>query len=400
MNRFLLFVFTLFTINSFYLFSQVNFSGVLDSTVSFKEGAADSPDFSYGVEECANLRMTAHLGDSVLVYGSVNLIAAAGDYAAVITADRGNAPFGVNLSAVTGNEDYAAAIELERLYFRTYGRVANFEGGLLRLPFGYSRVWGSSDFLNPPNPLKPDARPRAVLGLALSSYPLNEAKVLLFAAFARDPFSQTDSGTIAGFSIDKHWGQASIQALYSFEVQKEHSQWGIFRGGLSVKVDVEVSLVLDALYAYNSEASTGLDGLSCSLGADYSFFNGDLIVIAEYLYNGGTSSTAAGYGGEFFNNNYLYTSLTWRFNDYTNITAALISGLDDVSFTPVITLNHDLFQGATLTVSAQFPLDRDVFTGNGKRGELGPVRPDKLQPLLPKRLGYHALITAGLKWRF
>ncbi|MDR2701985.1 MAG: hypothetical protein LBB72_06120 [Spirochaetaceae bacterium] len=385
-----IFILALFTINSFHLFSQVSFSGILDSSVSFQAGAGDSPDFSYGIEEYANLRMMASLRDRALVYGSINLIAAAGNYAAYAKemASLGTGSPLSSTSFVTG-DSYIAAIELERLYFRINGDFADFDGGLFRIPFGYSQVWGPSDFLNPKNPLKPDARPRAVLGLGLSLYPLDSVKMLLFTATARDPFLRTGNGTITGFSIDKHWDRASVQALYSFEVQKEGPRWGIFRAGLSVKADVEIGLVMDALYTYSSEANTGLDGLSLSMGADYSFFNGDLIVIAEYLYNGETSSTALGYGGEFSNNNYLYTSLTWRFNDYTNASLALISGLDDVSFTPVITLNHDLFQGATLTLSAQIPLDRDVFTGNGKRGELGPMLP-----------GYYALLTTGLKMRF
>jgi hypothetical protein len=55
------------------------------------------------------------------------------------------------------------------------------------------------------------------------------------------------------------------------------------------------------------------------------------------------------------------------------MTAALISCFDDVSFTPFVSLNHDLFQGTALTVTAQIPLDRDLFSGDGNRGELGPI---------------------------
>jgi hypothetical protein len=164
---------------------------------------------------------------------------------------------------------------------------------------------------------------------------------------------------------------------------------------------LEAGIVIETLYTYNHDAgTTGLDGLSFSIGADYSFLDGNLIALAEYLYNGETSSTALGYGGSFSNNNYLFTSLTWRINDYTNISAAVITGFDDISFTPIITLNHDLFQGATLTVTAQAPMDRDLFSGNGKRGELGPVPPDKLQPLLPITGGRYFDISAKLRLRF
>jgi hypothetical protein len=75
------------------------------------------------------------------------------------------------------------------------------------------------------------------------------------------------------------------------------------------------------------------------------------------------------------NEHYLYSGFTWRFGDFTSMTAALLSGFNDVSFTPVLSFNHELFQGAALTVSAQVPLDRDLFSKDGNRGEFGPAAP-------------------------
>jgi len=384
-------LFTLFAIN--WLSAQLSVSGLLDSSVSLRAGAGDAPAFSYGVEEYANLRIQSKIRDRAVFYGAVNFLAAAGDYAVPI------AVMGYN----TIGDHYIAAIELERLYFRLNGETVDFDGGLLRLPFGYGQVWGSSDFLNPKNPLKPDARPRAVLGAGLSWYPVDSLKLLGFGAAPRDPFSPSGEGGLFGISLDQHWDKASVQALYSFESPNDDSRYGIHRAGLSVKADIEVGLVMDALYTYNYEAETKHDGLSFSFGADYSFFDGDVIVLAEYLYNGETSSTALGYGGSFSNNHYLYTGITWRFNDFTNMSVALISGFDDISFTPVISLNHDLFQGATLIITAQIPLDRDLFSGDGNRGELGPLPPDKLQPLLPltgERIGRYFDCGAKLRLRF
>jgi hypothetical protein len=390
-QRIIVFTFAFFAIN--WLSAQMTVSGILDSSVSLRAGAGDAPTFSYGVEEYANLRMQSKIRDRAVFYGALNFIAAAGDTAA--------AAAGTGL--LTAGQNYAAGIELERLYFRLNGESMDFDGGLLRLPFGYGQVWGPSDFLNPKNPLKPDARPRAVLGAGLSWYPVDTLKLLGFGATPRDPFSQSGEGGHIGVSIDQHWDKASVQALYSFESPNDGARHGIHRAGLSVKADVEVGLVMDALYTYNHEAATKLNGLSCSFGADYSFFDGNLIILAEYLYNGETSSTSIRGGGSFSNTHYLYTGLTWRFNDFTNVNAALISGLSDISFTPVISLNHDLFQGASLTISAQIPLDRDVFSGNGNRGELGPLPPDKLQPLLPitgQRIGRYFDCSVKIRLRF
>ena len=355
-------------------------SGILDSAVSFNAGAKDAPEFSFGLEEYANIRFQSRIRDKAVIYGAVNLIAVAGSYAAgaVQTSEQmilsGYTHAGINLTPYTDGRNFIAGIELERLYFRLRGEHTDFDGGLMRLPFGYGQVCGPSDFLNPRNPLKPDARARAILGAALSWYPADELKLLVFYSAPRDPFSQEAKGSFAGLSLDQHWEKASLQALYSFETPADGYEFGVHRAGLSAKADLEIGIVMDALYTYNHDDNDSLlDGLSFSIGADYSFFDGKLLAIAEYLFNGGTSSTALFYGGSFSNNHYLYAGLTYSFNDFTNMNAAVMCGFDDVSFTPIISVNHDLFQGATLTITAQVPLDRDLFYNDGNRGELGPL---------------------------
>lgn len=371
-RRKILVLFTLILLCSLQLHAQITVSGILESTVSLRAGAGEAPAFSYGVEEYANLRLQARIRDRAVFYGAFNFLAAAGDNARLLAA-MGFNPIG---------ENFIAGMELERLYFRMNWETASLDCGLFRLPFGYGRIWGPVDFLNPKNPLKPDARPRAILGGAVSWYPVDSIKLIGFGAAPRDPFSRQGSGGLSGLSLDWHWGAGglggptgSIQALYSFESPQSGSNKGLHRAGVSVKADWEIALVIDALYTYNHEEKTGIEGLSFSAGADYSFFDGKLLLIAEYLYNGSASATSLRGGGSFSNTNYLYSGITWLISDLTNITAALISGFDDVSFTPLISLSHDLFQGAALSFSVQVPLDRDLFSGDGSRGELGPLPP-------------------------
>jgi len=375
--------------------AQMTVSGILDTTVSMNAGAGDASlnnaDFSMGFEEYANIRFQSSLRDKGTVSGAFNLIAASGDNA-----------LGLAAAGYPVGENFVGAIELERLQFRLRGEHLDFNGGLFRLPFGYGQVWGSSDFLNPRNPLKPDARLRGILGTSLTWFPIDELKLLWFYAAPRNALSNEGKGSLVGLSLDRHWDNASIQTLYSFETPifesdvpffpdtdillHPASPYGIHRLGLSIKADIEAGFVIDALYTYNHDAVTArldsqnhnddlfflFDGLSFSAGVDYSFIEGDLIAMIEYLYNGKTSATALGYGGSFVNNHYLYTGFTYRFTDFTNLSLALISGLDDISFTPIISVNHELFQGATLMITAQVPLDRDLFHGDGNRGELGP----------------------------
>jgi hypothetical protein len=372
------FIFAFFIITGSLSAQGFTVSGILDSSFSFMAGpeAGYNPDFSSGFEEYANIRFQSKIRDKAAVYGAVNLIAASGIYA-VNAREMADFVYGypLNRTSYVYGENFIAGIELERLYLRLSGESVGFDVGLMRLPFGFGQVWGSSDFLNPKNPLIPDARPRAILGAAFFWYPTEDTKLLTFYSAPRDPFLIYGENSFLGFSFDKHWNKASIQTLYCFEIPGMYSYYNIHRIGLSVKADLEVGLVLDTLYTYNREKQTELDGLSLSAGADYSFFDGKLIVLAEYLYNGENSSTAfnriTNISG-FSNKNYLYTSFTFRFNDFTNISAALISGFDDVSFTPVLTFNHDLFQGTTLTITAQVPIDRALIYCDDRRGELGP----------------------------
>jgi hypothetical protein len=363
------------------IFAQdFSLSGLLDSSVTMRSGTGDAPAFSYGLEEYANLRAQAKIRDQAALYGAVNFIAAAGNPAGeasewgLYQKGRRN---GLSPSSYVDGENYVSGIELERLYFRLNGGYLDFEGGLLRLPFGYGQVWGPSDFLNPKNPLYPDARPRAVLGAGLSWYPGDSDKILFFGAAPKAPLSETGAGGLGGISLDRHGDRASLQLLYAFQSPHEGAGQGLHRAGLSLKADLSLGLVADMLYTYNREAETGIQGLSASAGFDYSFLDGRFYLLAEYLYKGAASSTSAEGGnlGGLSNRNCLYASLLCRISDYTRAGAALIAGCDDVSFTPVLSAEHELFQGLTLSLSAQFPLDRSLFRDGGGEGEFGPLPP-------------------------
>jgi len=375
MKLLILFVLILLTIIGCIFAQEITVSGLLDSTVSMRAGAGDSPAFSYGVEEYASLRMQAKLRELATVFCDVNFNAAAGDpaYAGAmmsgLTANGGVAAAGFGQS-------YLAVIELERLFFRINTDAVRLDGGLLRLPFGYGLVWRPTDFLNPVNPLLPDARLRGVLGAGLSWYVTDTLKLAAFGAAPRNAFSRSGEGGHAGLLFEQSWNKIDMQAMYFFESPQTGSKYGIHRAGVSIKADFELGFVVDALYSYNHEAETGINGLSISGGFDYYFFDGKLVVLIEYLYNGLNSSTAFNpqtniYGRN--NEHYLYTGFTWRFDDLTNAGLALVSGFSDVSFTPILSFNRELFQGATLTVSTQIPLDRTLFSGSGKHGELGPL---------------------------
>jgi hypothetical protein len=359
----------------------LDFSGTLDSRLLGQAGAGDAPDFSMGFEIWANLRFQTKLRDYASIYGAVNLIAATGSIAEAagqVAALSPQGPFPA--SAYVSGENYTAALELERLYFRIRGETLQLDTGLLRIPLGYSLVWGPTDFLNPRSPLLPDARPRGVLGSSFSAYPTDTLKILAFAAAPKDPLISDGGGYTAGVGAEKHWDKASLQGFYAYETPGEPYTGGRHRGGLSLKADIELGFVADALYTYDYEAKTTIDGLAAAAGLDYSFFKGDLTLLSEYLYSGENSSIAESMGLQ--RRHYIAATAVYRINDYTRLNLTCMAGLEDVSFLPIFAVEYEPFQGMTLNLSCQVPLDRDLFSGSGKHGELGP-----------EKTGSHALIT-------
>ena len=336
--------------------SPFTLSGVFDASV---QGGAGRDGFSLQSEAYANLRLQARIKDAAVFNAAFNLIATAGNPAAALP----------GTSFVTG-ENFSAALELERLSLRLNGEIADVDLGLMRLAFGYGQFFAPSDFLNPRNPLMPNARLRGILGITVLFYPTDESKVQVFAAAPRNPLSGDGSGYYAGLSTDYHWERASVQALYAFEAPKKArgallaadaaSSRAVHRAGLSVKADAVVGLLVDTMYIYTQGSRADIEGLSASAGIDYSFFDGTLYTAAEYLFSGSSSVTAASAENPFgFSHKHnVYALAQYAFTDFTSVLAACMLGLGDgdPSVTPVITLSHELFQGFTLSLTAQVPI--------------------------------------------
>jgi hypothetical protein len=165
---------------------------------------------------------------------------------------------------------------------------------------------------------------------------------------------------------------------------------GLHRLGLSFKADLGVGLLAECLYTINLDTPTGIEGLSVSAGVDYTIFDGNLYLLAEYLYSGNKSVSAqsavlpSGHSGL----HYLYAAGTWKFSDFASITAGCAANMEDFSCTPLFYWQYEFVQGMLLTIRALFPLDKDSFNA-GNPGELGP-----------KNSGRYAYCTIGLKVKF
>lgn len=370
-------------------------SGIVNATVNAAAGAAEYPDFLLGTEEYANLRLRAPVGDRAVVHAAVNLVASSG----------ANAVSAVAAGSAVG-ENYAAALELERLYARLSYESMDADLGLLRIPFGYGQAFRPTDFLNPPNPLLPEARPRGVLGGLLSAYVGFDHRVQLLAAGGRNPLEPGGGGSLMGVAGEAHFSRLSLQGLYAFEAPGNVVDAGTNRAGLSLKVEAEAGLAADVLYTQVYGEPVDLEGLELAVGADYSFLDGKLYTLLQYLYNGPgllerddgleelyalrAAAAAMGSGIPAFNRkNYLFAQALYRFNDFTRVGISCLASLDDLSFSPALMAEHEPFQGLTLALNARLSLDERTATGQGGRGELGP-----------DYSGLRALVSAAAKLRF
>jgi hypothetical protein len=239
-------------------------------------------------------------------------------------------------------------------------------------------------------------------------YPADDFKLQGFGTAPKDPFSANGKGFLAGLMAENHWSKASLQGLYSYEsprdsvsmtdvygvdtILRAETPMGLHHFGLSAKADLELGFVADLMYTLNEDETSSVEGLSASAGFDYSFLDGYLTVLAEYLYNGNKSISAFNQIDNIYglsNHHYLYGMINYKFNDYTSAGIALMAGLEDISFIPILSLEHELFQGCALTVTGQIPMDRDLFGDKGNYGELGPVTS-----------GSHFILTAKVRLRF
>ncbi|MDR3301292.1 MAG: hypothetical protein LBT01_02000 [Spirochaetaceae bacterium] len=348
-------------IPSFVFAAGPQYSGIFDSTLHLAEGGGEA---QYGLEEYANLRLKWNAGDYGSVYAAFNVLAASGIDALRIPQTL------LGVSAANGN--YAASIELERLYFHLLHDKFAIDGGLMRLAFGYGNAFSPMDFFNQKNPLKPDARLRAVLGGDIIYYPTDMSSLKLFAAAPRAQQSTTLQDMFTGISGEAHTGLFSVQGIYFWQ-PKEDDHVGYHYGGVSLKADLALGIVLDTLYSYTGNDTRGVEGFSLSFGFDYTFsvFDRTLSMLAEYLFNGQQSATA--FNAEYnttglHHHHFIFASFQYALSDLSALSAAALCCIDDGSIQPMLSFDHDIFQGAHILLQMGIPLDT-----NGSSGELGPA---------------------------
>ncbi|MCA1950951.1 MAG: hypothetical protein LDL24_10280 [Treponema sp.] len=386
------------------------FSGISETKAGYTWGYdfSTGPENHFGLEQYANLRLKASIGDYGALVASLNLFTYSGAWAQ-------------NALAMNPEKEefYTGTIDIDRLYYQIRGDQLATDIGILRISFGYGQIFRPTDFLINPNPLNPDARPRGILGVGFSWYPSDTMKAYVFGTGPQDVSETWGRTALAGIASDVHGPFWSIQSLYAFQAGKPAFMLGplqlhestsdpVHRFGTSIKYDGPIACILEALYTFDTEWNrTGkyynqewrwYQGLELAAGVDFSLFDGRFISTGQYRYNGGSAlkngdRVDALYSGtwatiapdkgrpfklnipirELNHQHYMAFAAIWKIDDYTIMNMHSLVALEDASFLTTLGFEYTLFQGCGFHVSGQMPLDMNTFDSNAWYGELGPA---------------------------
>jgi hypothetical protein len=112
--------------------------------------------------------------------------------------------------------------------------------------------------------------------------------------------------------------------------------------GADFKADLEIGFYGDVMYAVPDSGAAG--SFRAAGGADWSI--GDLVMDAEYYYNGGGASADTLFPGA----HNLYASLLWKATELFSLSGTVIWDISDESGTALLLASLSAAQNATLQV--------------------------------------------------
>jgi len=274
--------------------------------------------------------------------------------------------------------------EMERLYTKASFPALDVSLGRQEISWGLGYAWSPTDLFNPPDPLDPGGRRKGVDALVVQVPVGPLAYWSLVAARQPAPGSSWQAGMLRrGSSPGLDW------ALLAVGDSRESRAKGTAAIGGHIKLDRGASWTGET--ACFLPPAGGSARCEVVLGIDYSWLYGHLIWREEYLYNSGGAETKEKYGEaltavaegqlKYLARHYLYNQLTWQADQFTSVTASLITNLIDLSM--VWTLAGRVYPAsnwqilAALSGTAGRP--GGEFTPSGSAGTAAPAPMIRMQ---------------------
>ena len=251
--------------------------------------------------------------------------------------------------------------ELYRFYFRATGQTADFAIGRQRIAWGTGRIWNPTDLFNPVSPLQIEpAEKRGADAVYLALRPGGDLQ-LEFAGAVGENEDDTRFGARAGTTI----GSYDISLMT-----------GRFRDSDVVGFDFS-GYIGDAGFRgeFTHTWETDRNFWRGVLSFEYAFRNG-LILLTEYLYNGGNiadfsvdnlEDLAAFDSITTLNRHFLAVQLSQVLHPLVYFNAMTIGDLEDGSVFMFPSLSYSWLQNVDIVIGAQ------LFLGN--KGDFSYMHP-------------------------
>lgn len=265
--------------------------------------------------------------------GPVTASAGASCEASILSgaATAGAAGLGADTFLASGPES-AAALRLKTAWARLDSGWAAATAGRQILNYGRGALWSPVDLFSSLETTTLSTARRGVDALRLAA-PLGQTGLLDLVAA---PKAGLEEGSYALRLSGLLAPGLDSGALAAYKD-------GGWLAGADFKLDWAASLYGEALYALPESGGEGL--LRAAAGADCSL--GDLVLAAEYYYNGGLSSAEDPYRAGAHN---LYAALSWGASEFASLRASGTLDLSDWTGSAVLALYLSAAQNADLAL--------------------------------------------------
>lgn len=250
-------------------------------------------------------------------------------------------------------DEWHSNTEVERLYLRLFFPEFDVTLGKQQINWGTGRAWSPSDLFNPPVALDPDRRRNGV-NAALINVPHGPL------SFTSVVVAENKSSDKASWGV-RHHGYVSGTDWSVFYARRDDKPiWGGDIATDFLGLGIHSELTWEPEYAFNEDGR-----VLWLLGADYSWADGKLIWMGEYLYDSTGASSKADYNPliqlvdpeAHLAKHSLFNQLTYAYDEFNSLSLNLLTNLVDQS--QAITLSHI----STLSTQWQWDLKGTYFVG-------------------------------------
>jgi hypothetical protein len=258
------------------------------------------------------------------------------------------------LDRLAGQYSWEAKAELERCYVKVSLPAFDLNVGRQQISWGLGYAWAPTDLFSPPDPRDP-ARPRPGVDAVVVRIPVGPL-AYWSAVAAYKPHNPLARPTAWQLAVRRH-GNLNGKAWSVLAVRDGAAT---VLGG-DVKIDYGPSWAAEAAYYRYDDQRNRWEG---AVGADYSWFDGQLIWRGEYLYNSAGAARQEEYDYQALQQghikyparHYLFQQLTWQVDLFSTLNAAVLANLVDGSALWTLTGQTHLSDSLGLAASLAAPV--------------------------------------------